>query len=50
MLQAAELGSPKDDNAQQSGDNDTSDKEQRADSKIESDGGADQVHKAKLLR
>ena len=50
MLQTAEVGSPKDDNAQQSGDNDKSDKEQRGDSKIESDGGADQVHKAKLLR
>ena len=49
MLQPAGGGSPEDDNAQQSGDNDKSDEQQSGDSDEESDEGADQVLKAKLL-
>ena len=40
---------PEDDNAQQSGNNNTSDEQQSGDSDKESDEGADQVLKAKLL-
>jgi hypothetical protein len=49
VLQPVGGGSPKDDNAQQSGDNDKSDEEQSGDSEEESDEGADRVLKAKLL-
>ena len=49
MLQPAGGGSPKDDNAQQSGDSDNSNEEQSGDSEEESEEEADQIHKAKLL-
>ena len=50
MLQPARQESPKVDNTQQSDNSEEeSDEEQSKNSEEKSDGGADQVHKAKLL-